>query len=139
MADRSEFITRYGNWALIAGASEGIGATYAEQLAARGLNLVLVARRAELLQSLAATLSAKYNIETRTIAMDLSGSNAVDQIAKETKDVEIGLLIYNAAFSAIGPFLERPLEDHIKEINTNAFTPLRLVYAFAEKMLGRGR
>src|SRR5689334_7819986 len=131
MVDRAKFAARYGSWALVAGASEGIGAAYAEELAARGLNLVLVARRAELLQSLASELSTKHKIETKIITLDLSASNAVEQIAEGTRGVEIGLLIYNAAFSAIGPFLERPLEDHIKEINTNAYTPLQMIYLFA--------
>jgi len=139
MADKSEFAARYGSWGIVAGASQGLGAAYAEELAARGLNLVLVARRAELLESLASTLSKKYNIETRFIALDLAASHAVEKIAENTKDVEIGLLVYNAAFSAIGPFLERPLEDHIKEINTNAFTPLKLIYIFAHQILARGR
>jgi len=139
MVDKADFAVRYGSWALVAGASEGIGATYAEALAVRGLNLVLVARRAELLQSLAAKLSTKHKIETRIITLDLSASNAVEQIAEETRDVEIGLLVYNAAFSAIGPFLERPLEDHIQELRTNAFTPLKLIYLFAQQMMTRGR
>jgi len=138
MVDRADFAARYGPWAMVAGASEGIGAAYTEQLATRGLNLVLVARRAELLQSLASELSKKYNVEIKIIPLDLSAANAVEQIAENTKDMEIGLLVYNAAFSAIGPFLERPLDDHIKEINTNAFTPLKLIYLFAEQMLGRG-
>ena len=139
MAEASQFAARYGKWAIIAGASEGIGAAYAEELAGRGLNLVLVARRAELLQSLSALLSAKYNIEIKSIPLDLSTSDALEQIAENSKELEIGLLIYNAAFSAIGPFLERPLEDHIREINTNAFTPLKLIYYFAQQMLARGR
>ena len=135
MVDKEAFKARYGSWGIVAGASEGIGATYAGELAARGLNLILVARRADLLQSLASKLSDRYKIETKIIALDLANPDAVEQIAEETRGLEIGLLVYNAAFSAIGPFLERPLEDHIKEINTNSFTPLKLIYLFAEKML----
>jgi uncharacterized protein len=139
MVDKADFAARYGLWAIVAGASEGLGAAYAEELAERGLNLVLIARRAELLQSLASELSKKYNIESKIIPLDLSVANVVEQIAEQTKDTEIGLLVYNAAFSAIGPFLERPFDDHLKEINTNAFTPLKLIYLFAENMLARGR
>jgi short-subunit dehydrogenase len=139
MVDKPDFAARYGPWAIVAGASEGIGATYAEELASRGLNLVLVARRAELLQSLASELSTKYKIDTKIIVLDLAASNVVEQIDENTKDIEIGLLVYNAAFSAIGPLLETPLEDHIKEINTNAFTPLKLIYLFARPMLARGQ
>jgi Short-chain dehydrogenases of various substrate specificities len=139
MVDQVDFAARFGSWAIVAGASEGLGVAYAEELAARGLNLVLIARRAELLQSLASELSKIYNIESKIIPLDLSLANVVEQIAEQTKDTEIGLLVYNAAFSAIGPFFERPIEDHLKEINTNAFTPLKLIYLFAEKMLTRGR
>jgi uncharacterized protein len=139
MVSKTQFAARYGSWALVAGASEGIGAGYAEELASRGLNLILVARRAELLETLAARLSTNYNVETKIIPLDLSSPDAAEQIAAQTKDLEIGLLVYNATFSAIGPFLERPVGDHIKEINTNAFTPLKLIYLFAENMLARGR
>ncbi|HLO15481.1 MAG TPA: SDR family NAD(P)-dependent oxidoreductase, partial [Anaerolineales bacterium] len=138
MADKTDFAARYGPWGIVAGASEGLGAQYANQLAARGLNLVLVARREELLQSLSSELSKKYQVETKIIALDLSAVDAAEQIAQATNDLEIGLLIYNAAFSAIGPFLERPIDDHLKEIHTNAFTPLKLVYLFARRMLARG-
>jgi short-subunit dehydrogenase len=138
MAEPTDFLTRYGPWGIVAGASEGLGAEYAKQLAVRGLNLVLVARRTELLQSLALELSTKYDIETQTIALDLSEPDATDRIAQATDEMNVGLLVYNAAFSAIGPFLERPLEDHAKEIQTNAFTPLKLVYLFAHRMHARG-
>jgi len=139
MVDKTTFTARYGSWGIVAGASQGIGAAYAEELASYGLNLVLVARRTELLQALATKLSERYKIETRIIALDLADPNAAEQIAETTKELEIGLLVYNAAFSAIGPFPERPLADHIKELNTNTFTPLKLIYLFAEKMLARGR
>ena len=131
--------TRYGRWAVVAGASEGLGAAFAAELASRGLNLVLVARRPELLQSLAASLATKYGIETKTIAQDLSAPDAAEQILRNILDLEVGLLVYNAAYSAIGPFLEKSLDDHLREIHTNAFTPLKLVYLMAQSMLGRGR
>ena len=130
MVDKAKFAARYGSWALVAGASEGIGATYAEELAARGLNLVLVARRAELLQSLASGLSTKYNIETRSVALDLAATDAVEQISQNTSELEIGLLVYNAAFSAIGPFLERPLEDHIKGDQHQCFYSIEIDLSF---------
>lgn len=139
MADPGNFVASYGPWAIVAGASEGIGAAYAEELAARGLKLILIARRAELLRLLANRLSETYHTEIRTISLDLSASNAAEQIWQETNDVKIGLLVYNAAFSAIGPFLERSLDDHLKELHTNAVTPVQLVYRLAERMLVRGR
>ena len=138
MAEKTDFAIRYGPWAIVAGASQGLGAAYAEELAARGLNVVLLARRGELLQSLASKLSTKHHVETRTIVLDLSAADAAEQVAQATNDLEIGLLVYNAAFSAIGRFLERPLDDHLKELETNTFTPLKLIHLFAGQMLLRG-
>jgi short-subunit dehydrogenase len=139
MSDSADFKTRYGSWAVIAGASEGLGAAYAHALARRGLNLTLVARRAELLQSLASTLSQTYGIETRIVVQDLSTQDAAEQVLHATHGLDIGLLVYNAAFSVIGPFLERPVDDHLRELHTNTMTPLKLVYRFAEQMLPRRR
>ena len=139
MGDQLDFTTRYGSWAMVAGASQGLGAAYAEALAARGLNLILVARRSDLLQSLSSTLSQKYKIETKTIVQDLSAQDAAEQVLRSAEDLDVGLLVYNAAFSAIGPFVERSVEDHMKELHTNTMTPLKLVHFFANQMLARGR
>jgi uncharacterized protein len=133
-----EFFHRYGPWAVVAGASEGLGAAYAEALAARGLNLVLVARRAALLKALAARLTVKYAVEVCTLVLDLARPESAGKIVRETKKLPVGLLVYNAAFSAVGPFLERPLDDHLKEIDTNVRAPLELVNAFGARMLAAG-
>jgi uncharacterized protein len=133
------FQSRYGEWAVVAGASEGLGATYARELAARGLNLVLVARRLELLQALALELCQTYNIQARTLEIDLADDSAADRLLAETAGLQVGLLVYNAAFSAVGPFLSRPLDDHLREINTNTLSPLKLVHLFGGRMLERGR
>lgn len=133
------FQQRYGKWAIIAGASEGLGAAYAEELAARRLNLVLVARRAELLEDLGCELSKKYGIKTKSIVLDLSLPGAAEQIVRQTMDLDIGLLIYNAALTAIGPFLDRPMEEHLREVYTNIHAPLKLVYLLGQGMITRGR
>ena len=133
-----EFRERYGPWALVAGASEGLGAAYAEALARRGLDLILVARRGELLQALAARLDAKYAINVRSLPLDLSQPEAAEQIARETQADEVGLLVYNAAFSAVGRFLDHPMEDHLREVDTNVRTPLGLVNTFGQRMLAAG-
>jgi uncharacterized protein len=124
---------------MVAGASEGLGAAYAEALAQRGLNLILIARRVQPLGSLASALSQQYHIDIRAVVLDLSMADAAEQLLRETKELEIGLMVYNAAFSAIGPFLERPFEDHLREIHTNTLTPLQFIYRFAGPMLRRGR
>jgi short-subunit dehydrogenase len=134
----NEFRSRYGPWALVAGASDGLGAAYAEALAKGGLDLILVARRGELLQALAARLHAQYAINVRSLPLDLSQPEAAEQIARETQPDEVGLLVYNAAFSAVGRFLDHPLEDHLREIDTNVRTPLGLVNTFGQRMLAAG-
>jgi len=137
--DRSkEFQRKYGPWAVVAGASEGLGAAYAEALARRGLNLVLVARRPDVLRELAAHLTREYKIEVRTLVLDLAQPESAGRIVRETEKLQVGLLVYNAAFSAVGPFLDRPLDDHLKEVDTNVRTPLGLVEAFGKRMLAAG-
>ena len=133
-----EFYSSYEPWALVAGASEGLGAAYAEGLARRGLDLVLVARRLELLQQLAARLTAQYGIHVRLLPIDLSQPEAADQIARETQSIDVGLLVYNAAYSVVGPFFEHPLDDHLKEVDTNVRSVLWLVNTFGRRMLAAG-
>lgn len=134
-----KFSERYGSWGIIAGASQGLGAGYAEELAARGLNLVLVARRRELLQSLAARLMAKYGIRTKIVVLDLAAVDAAEQIVRHTMELDVGLLVYNAGYSAVGPFLERSLDEHMREIHTNVHSPLKLIYLLSQRLLARGR
>jgi uncharacterized protein len=136
---QNSFAESYGPWALVAGASQGLGAEFAEQLAACGLNLVLVARRAGLLKSLAQTLSAKYAVEVRDLALDLAEPEAAGRIVQATRDIEVGLLVYNAGYSAIGSFFQTALDDHLLELDTNCRTPLALVHALGQRMLARGR
>lgn len=133
------FSERYGSWGIVAGASQGLGAEYANQLAARGLNLVLVARRLELLKVQAAELTSQYGIRTKCLELDLAEADAAEQIVQHTMDLEVGLLVYNAAYSAVGPFLEQSMDAHIKEIHTNIHSPLKLVYLLSQRFLERGR
>ncbi len=135
----TEFRTRYGSWGLVAGASSGLGAEFAWQLAAKGLNLVLIARRAQALESLCAQLVTEHSIQVRALSLDLAAADAPQVITAATADLEIGLVVYNAAFSAIGPFFDRTLQDHLKEIETNCRTPLGLAYTFGKQMLTRRR
>ena len=138
MKDTATFHQKYGPWAVVAGASEGLGAAYADQLARAGLNLVLIARREHLLQALADQLKEKYAIEVEIMAVDLSLPDAAESIIHKTAGLEIGLLVYNAAYSAVGSFLDHPVGDHMKEIDTNIRTPLALTYHFGQRMLAGG-
>ena len=133
------FPDRYGPWGIVAGASEGLGAEYARQLAGLGLNLVLVARRLELLNALAAQISSEYGVRTKCIELDLAKMDAAEQIVWQTMDMDVGLLVYNAASSVVGPFLDPSMEAHLRELQTNIHSPFKLVYLLSQRFMERGR
>jgi len=135
----SDFRSKYGPWALVAGASEGLGAEFARQLAAKGLNIVPIARRQALLEQLARELEFEHRVEVRPLAIDLSDPRAAAAIVERTRDLEVGLVVYNAALSPIGPFLERHLDEKLRVLDVNCRTPLILVHEFARIMAERGR
>lgn len=129
------FVERYGPWAIVAGASEGLGAEFARQLAAKGLKLVLVARREELVRAVAASLPT----ESRVLVLDLAAADAHQRIADGTADLDVGLAIYNAAFSPIGPFTEQSLDENFRALDLNVRTPTAFAWHFAKRLLARKR
>jgi hypothetical protein len=133
------FQERYGPWALITGASSGIGAEFARQLAAHRLNLVLVARRHDRLEHLALQLSERHNIRTRTIVADLSQPDFMSSIRPTTDHLEIGLLVNNAGFGLTGGLLDNDLEKELSLLNVNCRAPLILAHEFGRKMAERNR
>jgi short-subunit dehydrogenase len=135
----SDFCSRYGPWAVVAGASEGLGAEFARQLAAAGLHVVPVARRQALLDELAAELEARHGVEVRPVSLDLSRSDAASVLREKTQDLDVGLVVYNAALSPIGPFLEQDLDEKLRVLDVNCRTPLALAHEFGRVMLARGR
>lgn len=128
---------KYGSTALIAGASEGLGAAYAHALAAAGLDLILVARRKEPLEKTAAELRDRYRIAVTSLSCDLSEPEATDHIAQATLGTEISFMVYNAALSPIGPYVNFSAEEHVRVATVNMITPLKMLRHFGEKMLGR--
>ena len=98
---------KYGPWALIAGASDGLGESFARFLAQQGVNLVLIARRIQVLNALAVDLKVQYQIEVRAIQLDLTDAAMLSTIVNQTADIEVNLLIYVASDSSISPFLEK--------------------------------
>jgi short-subunit dehydrogenase len=134
-----EFRQRYGPWALVAGASAGLGAAFAAQLAARGLNLLLVARRQDALDHLATGLRSGHGIEVRTLAADLGRPDLQAIVRQFTDGLDVGLLVYNAAHSVIGPFLDQPVEEHLRVVDVNCRGPLLLAHLLGGAMAKRGR
>lgn len=136
---QTQFKARYGPWALITGASSGIGAEFARQLAPLGLNLVLVARRENRLQTLATNLARRWGIATRVVPLDLGHDDFLALLRNATADLEVGLLINNAGFSMTGPLLDNGLEDELQMLHVNGRAALTLAHTLGRAMRARGR
>ena len=134
----ADFAKRYGPWALIAGASEGIGAAFARALAQRGLDLALVARRPEPLAQLEREIAALAPVRVRCITLDLARGDAAARLEHELADLDVGLLVYNAALAPTGAFLEIALEEQLAAIAVNVHGPLALAHHFGRRMTSRG-
>jgi uncharacterized protein len=130
---------KYGNTAMVAGASEGIGAAFATYLAAEGMDLVLIARRLQPLEQLAESLGNKYKVIVTCISCDLSEVNATHQILQALNGKEISILVYNAVLPYIGPFIKNPAENNALMAQVNMITPLNMLHVFGEKMLAKGQ
>jgi uncharacterized protein len=134
------FMERYGPWAVIAGASEGTGRAFARQIAAEGVNCILIARREAPLQELAAALRAENGVECITASIDLSGVDAFARIAEVAGEREIGLYVSNAGADANGSFfLDKDVEAWVDLVNRNIVTSLRCCHYFGRAMRARGR
>src|ERR1700744_6765326 len=90
------FAAKYGPWGLVAGASDGVGAAFAQALAERGVNVVLVARRQAVLDEVAAGIADRTGVRTRTLAIDLAERDAASQVAKAATGLDIGFVMYYA-------------------------------------------
>ena len=135
----ANFSDKYGPWGLVAGASVGLGAAFAEELAKRKLNLVLIARRSEPLKELENELKSRYGVDIRKVQLDLASPNLIEELSPHTDDIEIGLMIYDTAFHTIGAFFNQSLENHLRHIDVNCRGPLMLTYHYGGKMIQRGR
>lgn len=136
---QENFRSKYGPCAVIAGASEGLGAAFAESLAARGLDLVLLARRASLLEPLAEKLAQRHGVKVYPVVCDLASPALVERLRESTEGLEVGLGVYNAAYAFVGPLLERPLADALRVVDVNIRGPLSFVHALAPAMTQRRR
>jgi short-subunit dehydrogenase len=130
---------RFGPWALVTGASSGIGKEFARRIAASGINVVLVARRDALLTELGRAISQEFDVQYRALAMDLSEDGFIPQLAELTKDLDIGLVVSNAGTGNSGEFLklERQLLEETLRLNT--MSHLDIAHYFGRKLAERRR
>ena len=131
-------IAGYGPWAVVTGASSGIGEELARQVAGEGLNVVLVARRVERLEDLASELEGR-GVETRVVGADLATPEGLEKVKAGTADLDVGLVIPNAGVEHHGSFLHRSEEESRALVDLNVVAPLVLARHFGQAMVERGR
>lgn len=129
------FSSRYGPFAVVTGASSGIGEALARELAARGINLVLVARRADRL----ATLAAALPVETVVVELALGRDDAVDELVARVGQRDVGLVCANAGFGEKGDFASIDRDAYRRMVRLNVESTLLLAHAFVPRLLARGR
>jgi short-subunit dehydrogenase len=139
-SEADDFRHRYGPWAVIAGGSEGIGQCFAQQLAARGLHLVLLARRAPALEETAARLRATHAVQVVTASVDLTAGQLEQTVPALCSNKDVGLVIYNAgSMHGAGLFLDQPFERSLGLVQLNCVGPLWFTHYFGRRLQQRGR
>jgi len=132
-------LEKYGKWALVTGGSTGIGFAMARIAASQGLDIILVARRAELLARAQTKLQDEYKVQVKTIALDLADETSMDKLFEETGELDVGLLIPNAGAELSGLFINSPLEANKRLLRLNAEAPMALIHHYGRKMAAKGR
>ncbi len=131
---------QYGEWAIIAGATEGIGEQFSLQLAAKGFNILLIARKQSGLDRVQSILSERFpNIQSDTLSQDLSDPDLKNKIQDFAAGKDIGLIVYNAVYSYIGNFVDDNLESQQLCLDVNCKGPLSFICAFKDQMLEKKR
>ncbi len=138
-AFRPDLRERYGPWALVAGASEGIGAAFAHALAAHGFKVVVVARREDKLQAFAEELRQAHGTEVLALPLDLARPDLLEALDAGLDGRELGLVVYNACATHIGPFLEMPADKVDLMLAVNCRGPALMAHHLGAKMAARGR
>jgi short-subunit dehydrogenase len=138
-AQRPSLRERYGEWALVTGASSGLGSEFARALAREGVSVVLTARREERLRELASELEKAHQVSTRVVAADLADPSAAEQLTEAVRDLEIAILVNNAGFGYAGGFDKQEPERLREMVQLNCLAPVMLSAGLLPGMLARGR
>lgn len=139
ISDTRSFTGRYGPWGVVTGASDGIGRAFADDLAKRGMNLVLIARRADILETLARRYRSDNAVQCQVLAIDLARPDAASEIAAATAQRDVGLLVAAAGFGSSGTFLQSDIAEELSMIDVNCRAVAALTHLFGRRMADRGR
>ncbi len=139
MSLSEDFARKYGPWAVVTGASSGIGEHFAKQLAAEGLHLVLVARRADRIERLAVELRDAHGVEVEALPLDLGRPDFLEPIFAACAGKEVGLVVSNAGTGLKGPHHEAAPEKLASMLDVNCRAPMLLARAFAPRLIERRR
>jgi uncharacterized protein len=129
----------FGPWALVTGASSGIGKEFARQLAASGLHVVLVARRRSALDELGDKLASEFGVQYRTVGVDLSEAHFLSTLEAATQDLDIGLVVSNAGTSMLGALVTRDSSEVQQSLRLNVEAHLDLAHHFGQRLAQRRR
>lgn len=130
---------RFGPWAVVTGASEGIGREFAIRLAEAGVHPILVARRRDLLDDLSRNLHERFGVTCAVVAADLATPAGIDAAIAAGTGREVGLLVAAAGFGTSGPLLASRLEDELAMIDVNCRAVVALCRHYGEAMAARRR
>jgi uncharacterized protein len=130
---------QYGEWAVVTGASSGIGLELATQLANAGFNLVINSRRIDKLQEVERQLKAISAIEIKIVACDVAETEGVDQIVQATKGLNVGLLVVSAGYGTSGNFIDSSLHSEINMLRVNCEALLSLTHYYSQQFVQQER
>lgn len=130
---------KYGQWAFVLGATDGIGKAFCKYFAKSKMDVILVGRRVEKLKELAAQLEEDYNIKTIVLPQDLSTDNAAELLIEKVSNLDIGILNYVACYHIMGRYFKHPYLEHKKVLNVNVNTYSKLLYHFSKVFYERDK
>lgn len=133
------FSEKYGPWALVTGAAEGLGEAFAELIAAQRIDLVLADVQGEKLARTSENLRHQHGVSVREVVVDLKMPDFISAIEEKTRDIHVGLLVANAAIGQVGKFQELALEDMLDSIDVNVKAPLILAHHYSSGMIREGK
>ena len=129
------FKEKYGSWAIVAGAAEGLGASFTRALAAKGLNILLVDINNESIGLLAERIQREFKVSALCLNLDLGATDAAERIMDAIGPLDCRLLVYNAAYSRVAPFLSQPVASMDQYVDVNCRTMIKLVHRFSDHLI----